>query len=49
VKWYPRWLFNRNISKTRLWAVLLLVVAAIANILGIFEYYGYRCAHGVLK
>jgi len=36
VKWYPHWLFNRNIGKTLLWAVLLLVAAAITNILGIY-------------
>jgi len=36
VKWYPRWLLNRNVGKTLLWAVLLLVVAAIANVLGIY-------------
>jgi len=36
VKWYLRWLLNRNIGKTLLWAVLLLVVAVIANVLGIW-------------
>jgi len=36
VKWYPRWLLNRNVGKTLLWAVLLLVTAAIANVLGIW-------------
>ncbi len=31
----PRWLFNRRVGLALLWAVLLVVVAAVVNVVGI--------------
>jgi len=32
----PRWLFHRSVGKALLWALLLLVLAVAANVLGIW-------------